>query len=159
LVTVGLSAVIMRRQLRVLSASFAGPQRDAWNLLRHDLSRADQLHVTWSTSRRRPVSRAYLAPAQLVYTRYAQDAAERSPLNNARRRFWRTVPMAVIGGADVCFAATATPVNIFNLAIGSWITFMAGVSALRVPRMRRDRPRQLLNLRRQIRATYPNDWV
>jgi len=104
-----------------------------------------------------PVSRAYLAPAQLVYTRYAQHVAERSPLNNARRRIWRTVLMAVIGGADVCFAATATPVNIFNLVIGSWVTFMAVVSALWVPRTLRDRPRQLLNLRRQIRATYPDD--
>lgn len=145
--------------LKLRRRLFAGPQRQAWDLARADLGRADQWHVQRATSRRRPVSRGYLAPAQLVYTRYVDCTAERSPLRRRRVRLATTGFFATIGAANIIPAALFTPVRIVNVLTGSYILLMAGLYGLWLPRWLRQTPQRMLNLRRQIRAAHPDDWA
>lgn len=145
--------------LKLRRRVFAGPQRQAWDLARADLSRADQWHVQRATSRRRPVSRGHLAPAQLVYTRYVAYTAERSPLCRRRIRLAATGFFAAIGAANIVPAALSTPVHVVNVLVGSYLLLMAGLYWLWLPRWLRKTPQRMLNLRRQIRAAHPDDWA
>jgi hypothetical protein len=145
--------------LKLRRRLFAGPQRQAWDLARADLGRADQWHVQRATSRRRPVSRGYLAPAQLVYTRYVDYTAQQSPLRRRRIRLAATGFFTAIGAANIIPAALSTPVHVVNVLSGSYILLMAGLYGLWLPRWLRQTPQRMLNLRRQIRAAHPDDWA
>jgi hypothetical protein len=105
------------------------------------------------------VSRGYLAPAQLVYTRYVDYTAERSPLRRRRIRLAATGFFAAMGAANIIPAALSTPVHIVNVLAGSYILLMAGLYGLWLPRWLRQSPQRMLNLRRQIRAAHPADWA
>jgi hypothetical protein len=145
--------------LRLRRRLFAGPQRQAWDLARADLGRADRWHVQRATSRRRPVSRGYLAPAQLVYTRYVDYTAERNPLRRRGVRLAATGFFAAIGAADIIVAALSAPVHIVNILVGSYILLMAGLYGLWLPSWLRQTPQRMLNLRRHIRAAHPDEWA
>jgi hypothetical protein len=145
--------------LKLRRRLFAGPQRQAWDLARADLSRADQWRVQRATSRRRPASRGYLAPAQLVYTRYVDYTAERTPFRRRRVRLAATGFFGALGTAGIVLAALSTPVNIANVVAGSYFLLMAGLYGLWLPRWLRQTPQRMLNLRRRIRAAHPDDWA
>jgi hypothetical protein len=137
---------------------FASPARDEWNLTRHDLSTADQWRVQWATSFRRPVSRGRLAPAQLVYSRYAQYAAERSPLNRKSLRIGLAVLYLVLAALQVGNGVTSHGRALDFVSAAGWavIAVMFGLVA---PGAARRMPVKLKRLRREIRARYPDDWA
>ena len=73
----------------------AGPVLDQWRRTRRDLSPSDRLRVWWATTRRRPVGRPALAPAQLARVALAELAAERA-LRHDRLQL-RVGMLAVVG--------------------------------------------------------------
>jgi hypothetical protein len=144
--------------LRFRRRIFAGPARDAWNLTRHDLSTADQRRVLWATSFRRPVSRGRLAPAQLVYSRYAQYTAERSPLNRKSFRIGLAVLYLALAAYQVGNGVTSRG-RVLDFVIAADWAVLAVMFGLVVPWASRRMPVKLKRLRRKIRARYPDDWA
>ena len=145
--------------LRQRRRIFAGPARDAWELTRAGLSPADQWHVRRATSRRRPVNRGALAPAQLVYTRYAEFAAERSPL----RRRWTRMAFAVLylalAAEQFVNAATQHGSHWLAWACGGIFLALALMWGLLMGPMLARTPQKMKRLRREIRQRWPEDWA
>ena len=145
--------------LRLRRRIFAGPAREAWELTRADLSSADQWHVRRATSRRRPVNRGALAPAQLVYTRYAEFSAERSPL----RRPWVRVAFAVLylalAAQQFVDVSTQHGAHWLGWACGGIFLALAFMWGLLMEPMLARAPQKMKRLRREIRHRWPEDWA
>ena len=146
---------------RMRKRIFRGPARDAWELTRVDLSQADQRHVRRATSKRRPVNRGYLAPAQLVYSRYAQFTVERSPLRQPRIRIGLTVLYLVWAVVEFVSGATTThaAARLLKFGVGGYAVAMAVLFGLWLTWWMDRQPARLKQLRRAIRRRWPEDWA
>jgi VanZ family protein len=147
--------------LRLRGRVFQGPARDAWELTRRDLSAADQWHVRRATSRRRPVNRGDLAPAQLVYTRYAQFTADRSPFHRRWFRMGMVFLYLALAAQQFVTGATATHLvaRIIDFVAGGWWVVLAALFGLWVNGWLARQPTRLKRLRQVIRQRWPNDWA
>jgi hypothetical protein len=159
LITIVVAGVCALVGLKLRRRMFAGPARNAWELTRADLSPADQWQVRRATSRRRPVNRGSLAPAQLVYTRYAQFAAERSPL----RRPWVRVAFAVLylalAAQQLVDGVTQHGAHWFEFGCGGIFLVLALLWGLLMEPMLARVPLKMKRLRREIRQRWPDDWA
>ncbi len=141
--------------LRIRRRLFAGAARDQWDEARRGLSSREQRHVQWATMRRRPVSAAGLAPAQLAYVCYARDTAERSPLTTSR---WLRAAFPILYGLLAVGTAIEgildSQARIFHFALAAgWAAF----AVLWWPGMFRSlarQPARLERLRTQINDRY-----
>lgn len=154
LVVLGAGAVLIIG-LRVRGKVFSGAARDAWERARRDLTSGDRLQVRRATMRRRPVDDAALAPAQLVYSRYAEYAAERSPL---RRWPGLTVMTVIYGGnaaLQVVSAVTETRQRALHLVLGVAFAALTVTCVPLIPLSLRRQPARMRQLRAQVRERYP----
>jgi hypothetical protein len=145
--------------LRVRRRMFAGPARDAWELTRADLSPGDQWQVRRATSRRRPVNRGALAPAQLVYTRYAQFTAERSPMRRPRVRAAFAVLYLALAAQQLVDGVTEQGAHWLAFACGGIFLALALLWGLLLEPMLARVPQKMKRLRREIRQRWPDDWA
>ncbi len=114
--------------------------------------------MRWATAFRRPVSRGRLAPAQLVYSRYAQYTAERSPLNRKSFRIGLAVLYLALAAYQVGTGITSHG-RVLHFVIAADWAVLAAMFGLVVPWAARKMPVKLKRLRREIRARYPDDWA
>jgi hypothetical protein len=149
----GLVALKLRRRV------FAGPARDAWELTRASLSQADQWQVRRATSRRRPVNRGALAPAQLVYTRYAQFSADRSPLRRPLVRVAFAVVYLALAAQQLVDGVTQHGAHWLQFAIGGIFLALALMWGLLMEPLLARVPQKMKRLRREIRQRWPDDWA
>ncbi len=157
LLVVVISGTAVAVGVRSRRRMFAGPARDAWDQARRDLSRGDQRQVQWATGRRRPVNRPALALPQLVYSRYAQYQAERSPVRRMPFRVGFAVLYVALAGENFVNGAVDPHWRIFHFMVGALFAFCAVMWALVVPRSASQGPARMKRLRQEIRERYP-DW-
>ena len=144
--------------VRIRRRVFAGPARDDWNLARKDLSSVDQLRVVLATSFYRPVGRGRLALPQLVYTRYAQDTAVRTPMKRTSFRVGFAALFLVIAAVEAADGVASHGNALRFVGAGCWLV-IAALFGLVMPRVVRRAPVKMKRLRREIRERYPEDWA
>jgi len=144
-----LVAFRMRRRL------FAGPARDQWDEDRRELSSRERRHVQWATMRRRPVSAAALAPAQLAYISFALDTVKRSPWTTTR--WFRVlfpvlyVALAVLNAAG---AIQSSQGRIVHFVLAAGFVILAVMFGFGMSRSIARQPVRLERLRAQINDRY-----
>jgi len=144
--------------LRFRRKLFAGPAREAWDQARHGLTRGEQLRVQRATKRRHPVSRAALAPAQLAFSRFVEDVAERSPMRRRAGKVAMTVVYLSMAAEELAFgAAEGPPRGVFYLVFGSLFAVLAVVSAPLISRSLAQQPARMRRLRIEVRRRYPDN--
>ena len=144
--------------VRIRRRVFAGPARDDWNLARRDLSSVDQLRVVWATSFYRPVGRGRLALPQLVYTRYAQDTAVRTPMKRTSFQVGFAALFLVLAAVEAADGVASHGYALRFVSAGCCLV-VAALFGLVVPRVARRAPMKMRRLRREIRERYPEDWA
>jgi ligand-binding sensor domain-containing protein len=153
--TVAFVVVVMLIALRMRRRLYAGAALDQWDEIRRGLSNRKQRHVQWATMRRRPVSAAALAPAQLAYISYARYTVERTPWKTSR--WFRTAMLSLyslLAVGMVIQGIQDSQERIFHFALAAvW----AALAVLWVPVMSRAltrQPARLEHLRTQINERY-----
>jgi hypothetical protein len=125
--------------------------------VRRGLSRDDQRQVKWATARRRPVTRPALALPQLVYSRYVEDQAERSPMRRRPLRIGFTVLYIALAAEDFVNAAADPRSHALDFVVGTLFAFLAVMWGLVMPRSLSQGPLRMKRLRQQVRERHP-DW-
>ena len=143
--------------LRFRRRLFAGPARDAWELARRDLSLGDRQRVRWATGRRHPVGRPALAFPQLVYSRYVQYQAERSPLRRRPLRLSLAALYVALAGLQFAVGATDQQSRVRDFVYGVLFIALSVLFGTMMPRLLDRTGRKMKRLRRQVRDRYP-DW-
>jgi hypothetical protein len=141
--------------LRLRRRIFAGPALDQWRAGCRELSRGEQLRVQWATLRRRPVSAARLASAQLAYVCYARYTVERSPLT--RNRWFRAAFPVFYGLFAIIYAVEGmqqSQARIFHFGLAAAFAALAVTWAIAVPRSFNRMPARLERLQAQISNRY-----
>jgi hypothetical protein len=123
--------------------------------MRHDLSRGDQWRVQWATARRCPVTRPALALPQLVYSRFVQFQAERSPLHRRSFRIGFALLYVVLAAQDFVNGITDSRSGVFDFVLGAMFAICAIMWGLVVPRSLNQGPLRMKRLRQQIRERHP----
>jgi hypothetical protein len=153
--TVVLTAVAVVTGLRMRRRMFTGAARDQWVEARRGLSRRERRHVRWASMRRRPVSAAALAPAQLAYISYARYATERTPLATSRR--FRAAFPVLYGLLAVGTAVEGihdSQARIFHFALAAGYAVLAVLWGPVMSRSLTRQPARLERLRTQINDRY-----
>ena len=153
--TAVIGAIAVPIGLRMRRRIFAGAARDQWIEARRGLSSRERRRVQWASMRRRPVSAARLAPAQLAYISYARYTAERTPWKTSR---WLRAVFPVLLGLLAAGMAIEgiqdSQARIFHFALAAGY---AGLAVLWVPVISRAinrQPARLERLRTQINDHY-----
>ena len=152
-VAVALGLYFGRRLRRRL---FAGPVLDRWEEARSQLGAADRLRVWWATTRRRPVRRPALAPAQLALSALSKLIAERSPLLH---QWWLRIGLPALYGlsAAIGILNAVTVGGQQGIVLGMAAGVMAVTALLwviAVPRSLRRQPARMDELQARIRQRY-----
>lgn len=156
------TAVLVVSRPRVQRRMFAGPRLDAWQQARRQLGWADLWRVIWATQFNHLTSRATLAPAQLAYARYLQDAARRSIERQSRPGLWkgfRLTTAAVLGFTAIGWWATAAmqshgSARVFPYVAAAWSACCALYTALAVPMAWRRLVKRMARLQAKIEDRY-----
>lgn len=137
---------------------FAGEALNRWLQTRRRLGLADRWRVSWATTRRRPIGRADLAPAQLAFVEWRQDAAKRAPL--LRKRWLRAGLPVIYGCAALCYVIAAVAerggLRVYDVVLGVLFLAVCLLWAVAVPRSVRREPERMARLRRRIDDRYAN---
>ena len=141
--------------LRLRRRIFAGAARDQWLETRRGLSLRERRHVQWASMRRRPVSAAALAPAQLAYISYARYVAERTPLATSR---WLRAGFPVLYGLLAAGTAAEgihdSQARIGHLALAAGYAILAVLWGPVMSRALARQPARIERLRTQINDRY-----
>lgn len=143
--------------LRFRRRLFAGPARDAWALARRDLSLGDRQRVRWATGRRRAVGRPALALSQLVYSRYVQYQAERSPLRRRPLRLGFAALYVALAALQFAVGAADQQSRVRDFGLGALFVILSVLFGTIMPRLLDRTGQKMKRLRRQVRERYP-DW-
>jgi hypothetical protein len=134
----------------------ARPGRDDWERARRRLGTGDQLRVRRATMRCRPVERPDLASAQLIFSRYAESEAERSPLRGRPLRIAFCVLYAALAAMQIVNGLAQTQQRPLFLGCGALFAVMAVLYGPLVRRSLDRRPAEMRRLRRRVAERYPD---
>ena len=118
----------------------------------------DQLRVVWATSFYRPVGRGRLALPELVYTRYAQDTAVRTPMKRTSFQVGFAALFLVLAAVEAADGVASHRYALRFVSAGCCLVVPA-LFGLVVPQVARRAPVKMKRLRREIRERYPEDWA